>query len=58
MLNLLSFATSDETANAVTQQAANEKYVLMTALYWLSPVTRPALKEGQKTHKKRVPVKM
>lgn len=55
MLNLLSLATSDETANAVTQQAASEKYVLMTARYWLSPVTSAALNDGQNTHKNSVP---
>jgi hypothetical protein len=55
MLNLLSLATSDETANAVTQQAASEKYVLMTARYWLSPVTSAALNDGQNTHRNSVP---
>lgn len=56
MLNLLSFETRAEAANAITQLAEIERRVFIMALCWSSPCWLALLNDGQKSHRNTVPV--
>jgi len=56
MSNFFSLLTIDDIANAVTQQAVRERYVLITARCWSSPSTNAELKLGQNNQRNTVPV--
>jgi hypothetical protein len=56
MSNFFSLLTIDDTANTVTQHAARERYVLITARCWSSPSTNAELKLGQNNQRNTVPI--